>query len=651
VGTIEVVVLRCLPLVPRVTTLNSVDTLINGGQSSSLDSASDSDGLPTALDGAGDRKPKPTPKSRPGPRFQAVGPDGSTENPVSSTWPTERRKEPQETSWGSWGELPAVTKDPSNKSWGGWKESVSAGDEQKMGTVEMTGANTGVYHPTSGKSSDMAASKARSVSGSNVGPISRSEAGSNAGSIAGYRIGSKNNKSWGKWNKPSSAGDGSNKRSGEPTAANTGLYNCIDGSSSTKAASKAGSQSCSQADQSNEAPSATGLQTPHALELRGGGTSNYSTRSRRGSAIGSPVFNIGFYNGVGSGGRTPPPLSMGPPPPRDWKAEEAAKKTAPKQGHSPTAQPVFDGWGDLPAIDATDGATAGVEPDPKNKVDSWNAGGSDMPGTWDTANDQRQDDHGWGTSSKKPQENNNYSWDTQNNGISNDAGKESSWDTPKGEAQGNGTWPGAGKASDWGEPAKSDAEETNFNGKADNDGGNWGGNENNEPQPGHDWNGNDTNNAQQANDWNAGEDEDGGNTQYGGWGNDNSENKKAADDRPAGSKAGSVGKGSVAGSVGKAASVVSKGKSPPPRGPGSAAGSMKPGGWSPPPKSRKGTPPQAIQPVITTTHAKPSFSIPTIPKAKAYWSTWGNSNALEEKTIEKELILPAEEPLCKSSQY
>lgn len=609
-----------------------------------MDSSSDSDGLSTAPDGAGNPKPKPTPKPRPGPRFQAFGLDGSRDDPVSSAWPTETRKKSQEKSWGSWREMPAVAEDLSHKSWGDRTEPASAVGEQKMGTVEMTSANAGVYHPPSVGSLVKAASKSGSGSGSIVGSISESKAGSRAGPIAGSQTGVESSKSWRNWSKPSSAKDEPKKRSTEITDADTGIYSFIGGSSSTKAASKAGSLTGSQDDQFHKASSVTGQQTPRALELRGGGTSSYTARSRRGSAVGSPVFNVGFYNGVGTGVGTPPPLSMGPPPPRDWRAEEAAKKTTTKHGHKTTAQPVVDGWGDLPAIDATNGATAGSEPDSKDKVHSWDAGGSDMPGTWDTSNDQKQDDDRWGTSSKKPQEINNDSWGaipdpTQNSDNSNDVGKDSSWDAPKVDAQDNGTWPGAGKASDWDEPAKFDAEETNGNGQADNDGGDWGGNGSNEPQPGEDWNGDDTNNAQQDNDWNAGNDEGGSNTQYGGWGNDNAKDKKAADDKEAalnGFKRGS-----------KAGSVGTKGKSPSPIGLGSATGNKKPGVWSPSPKSRKGTPTQAVQPAITTTRVKPGFSMFTVPKAKSYWSNWGNPNAPEGNTGVEEAILPAEEPLCK----
>lgn len=655
VGTIEIVVLRCLPSIPSVPIFNSAEKLVNGAQSSALDSSSDSDGLPSVLHGAGNPKPKPTPKPRSGPRLRSFGLDGSSDDPVPSTWPTERRKKSQEKSWDCWRELPAVTEDPSNKSWGDRKDPASAEDEQKMGTVEMTGADVGVYHPPNVKSSVKATSEAGSVSGSNVGSVPGSKAGSKTGSIAGSRIGLESSKSWGNWSKPSSAKDEPKKRSAEITHANLGIYKSISGSSSTKAASKAGSLLGSQEDQFHSAPSATGQQAPHAIELRGGGTSSYSARSRPGSAVGSPVFNVGFYNGVGSGVGTPPPLSMGPPPPRNWRAEEAANRTTSKWGHKPTAQPVDDAWGDLPPIVSTNGATAGVEPDPKDKVHDWNAGGSDMPGTWDTSNHQKQDDDRWGTSSMKPQRNNIYSWGTnpnhtQNNETSNDAGKDSSWDPPKDDAQDNGTWPGAGKASDWDEPANFDAEDSNGNGTADNDGGDWGGNGNNEPQAGDDWNGNDTKIAQQDNDWNAGIGEGGRNTHDGGW----VEDKKAADDGPAyakgvkkRSKAESVGKGSKAGSVGKAASVVSKGKSLPPVGPGSTADSKNPGGWSPFPKSKKGTPIQAVQPAITTTQAKPRFSTFTVPKTKAYWSTWGNPNAPEGDTVDEEPILPAEEPLCK----
>jgi len=642
VGTIEVVVLRCYPSVYTNPSFNSAETLVNRGPSSS-DSSSDSDGLPNAMDGPGD--PKPKPKAMLGPRFRAFGLDGSWDGPVSSTSQNERQKKLQENSWDNWGGLPAATEDPSNKSWGDWNNPSSAKDEQKMGTVEMTGADTGVYHPPSESSSTRAASQAGSGSGSRAGSVFEPKASSVS------QKGPQSSKSWGNWNEPSLAKDEPKKGSVEATHSNTGIHNFIGGSPPTNAASKAGPKSGSQGNQLHKAPSASSQQTPRAVELRGGGISTYSAPSRRGSTAGSPVFNVGFYNGVGSGVDTPPSLSMGPPPPRNWQAEERAKRATTKQGHKPTEQPVVDAWGDLPAFDMTNDATAGVGLDPKDKVDSWNAGASDMPGAWGTSNEQKKDDNGWGTTSEKPQEVNDDSWgapanDTRNDETSNDAGNDSAWHAPNGDARSNGTWPGAGKASDWEEPAGDDAGWTNANEKPSDKGDNWKrANYNNEAKPSDDWNGNDISNAQQDNDWNAGNGagEDDGNKQNDGWGNNNVEKTKPADDKPIaakgskkGSKAGSVGKGSKAGSVGKAESVKSKGKSP---------GSRKPGGWSPPPKPKKGTLPEAVQPVFTTTQAEP-FSVSAVPKAKPYWSTWKNPKANEE-IIEKEPTLPAEEPLCK----
>ncbi len=638
VGTIEVVVLRCLPSIQASPTSVPAKTPLNGALSSSSDS-SDNDGLPSNLDGAGDPKPKPTPNSRSESTIQGFGLDGYWDDPKPATSPTETGKKSPEKASDGWGEWPAVTEDPSNKSRGNWNEPAPTKDERKMGVVEMTSANAGVHHPPTGNPSDKAATKAGSVSGS--------KAVSKAGPIAGYRTGSQSSKPWISRNEPSSTKDEPKRRSGDPAQAKTRVINSIGKSSSTKPASKAGSQSGSQQGQSSKVSSATGQQTPRAIELRGGGASSYSAHSRRGSAIGSPVFNIGFYNGPGSGVGTPPPLSMGPPPPRDWQAEEAARKTAPKQKQRATAQPVIDGWGDLPNFDAND-TTAGIEPDPKDKIDNWNAGGSDIPGAWDTSNDQ-ENNEGWGASSTKPQDN-NHSWDsapddTQNSDYTNQATKASSWDAPNSDVQDSGTWPDAGKASDWDEPAKLDAEETNVSGEAYNNGGNVGGNEDNEPQPNYDWNNNDTSNAQQTNTWNGGNDDGGGGATNHSWGNFNVENLNTADDKPA--AASGPKKGSQPGWVEKAASVMPKGISPLVGGPGSAAGSKLFGSWSPPPQPKKWTPSQAGQSYITTTHAKRSFSSSTVPKVKAYWSTWQDPNALEEGMGLKEPIVNAEEPLCK----
>lgn len=531
-----------------------------------------------------------------------------------------------------------------NQSWGNWDEPSTAKDEQNKGTVEMTSANTGVYHPPSESSSSKAASKAAFTAGS--------MAGSKAESTNGSRSGSQSSQSWGLWNKPSSTKGDPNNESFETTNANTVSHNLFGGGLSNRAASKAGSQSGSQGNRSRKAPSATGHLTPRTLELRGGGTSSYSVRSRRGSANDSPIFNVGFYNGV----KTPPPLDQGPPPPRDWRTEEAAKKGRAKQGQKATAEPIADGWGDLPNDN-----TAGVEPDSQGKVDDWNAGGSDMPGAWGTSNDQKKDNDGWGATEDKGRENND-SWGApadgnQDNDASKDAGNDWNWGANSGDAQDNGTWPGAGKASDWDEPTKDDAGQNDTNGEANGNNDSWGGNENNETQTGDNWNGNDTNNVQNDNDWNTGNGDGGNNIQSDGWGNHDAEDKETAGNKQAsgkgskkGSKAGSGVKGSMAGSAGKAASVKSKGKWASPKGQGSSGSSKNgagPRGWSPTPRSKKGTPQRPSDPAATDAQAQPSFSMSTAPKAKQYWSAWKNPNGVEEEITVDEPILRAEEPLCK----
>lgn len=753
VGAIEVVVLRCFPSVPSNPSPHSTEALINKKTAISSDSSSDSDDWPKSMDGTRDRKSMSNVEPKAKHRTRLFGLDGAWDDPISPLSPIEGEEKAQGNPWDSWGEAPATTEHPADQSWdnpmpsslpprspkrpaegsrhgwgevpgtsekprndtwGHWNEQTPARNEKNLGTVEMTSADTGVYHPPSATSSNKGPSRADSVAGSvsrsaagsmtgsqtgsqgskscengrepslrNQGPISASR----AGSVVESRPVSQSGNSWGKWNGPSSskkkpmdrskagsfAGSSTESHWGPRSKNAWGSWNQplskyeepqkeTIGTTSRKVEThtsvpNAGHHSSSEGGRAREPPSSSGQQTHCTLELRGGGSSSYSARSRRGSIAGSPIFNVGFYNGVG----TPPALDQGPPPPRNWQAEEATKKKSNKQGYKPVEQPVDDAWGDLPAFDAT----AAVDAEPQDKVDNWNAGGSNMPGAWDKPSSQTKDENSWGATNTSPQQDDGDAWGApSNNNQNDDFSKDKDWGAVSGGAKDNGTWPGAGQPSDWDDPAKENDKDSNSDNGSDNIGKDWAGAADNNHSSG-DGNGKNGSNIQQDNDWNAGSGEDNGTQQNSGWANNDVEDAKITVGKSVslkgskkGSKAGSVDKGSkTGGNAGsdKATSVKSKGKSPSLKGSNNAAGSKKgsaPGGWSPTPKSKKGASPKTVKPVITNDQFRPSFPMSAVPKAKAYWSTWKNPEGEDgrEEDVEVEPPIAAEEPLCKYSR-
>ena len=200
------------------------------------------------------------------------------------------------------------------------------------------------------------------------------------------------NSAWDSWGFPPAAEEQPKEGNvGENNTTNQHVYHPVSGSQ--KATSDAGSRKHGQQDVGqtrSQAGSAKNVQhdpsqatssrengqkDPTSVNLRGGGSETQSIKSyhsegKRKSPM--VVNNSIVYNGVG----TPPPFSAGPPPPRDfWRNLEKVNMLGDNTAKPISKKaPANDAWGNVPPVSPTSGS--------KEKVDDWNAGGSNMPGSW-----------------------------------------------------------------------------------------------------------------------------------------------------------------------------------------------------------------------------------------------------------------------------
>ena len=600
--------LRCRPANDSPSSMGSSTTLINSNSSTSSEDSTrpikahrvrDFDGIigqVRNIDGASICKTKNKPKFNPKPTVKAqrqpFGLDGFWDDPQLPVSPTDKPKKESHDSWDNWGKPPSPAGSSDSKAWGNWGKPPPPKEEPKTGTLEMTGGNSGVYHPFKGSD------KAASISGSQTGSCHESQ-----------------------WAQPKKDPVGM-------TTAATGDH--PDSSESKRPGSKAGSQTSPQ--KGSEKNQKTASQpTSTSVHLRGGGASNRSVRTRHSSGRGSPlvVNNSIVYNGVG----TPPPLSNGPPPPRTfWKRMDAVQAGKDAQKAAPKNASTIDPWDNLPAYDITKDPTANTESNLKDKVDSWDVGETAMPGSWNTpAADQNKNNNGWGTFAQGK----NDPWSNTVETISSaseknangkdtfgDADNATSWDWPKVESQEqNGSSSGSnGRVSD------------NGNGNA------WETMDNTAARQGDGWGTDNTTTNQPANAW-------GTNAPAPATGTTATEPKIAS---IKGSKAGSVGKPASLNKKAEPSKPKTKSsifnwfgttqeKAPDaPVIPASSKKAPSPGAWSPPlPRSKKDLASKSAESPAPQPHAQiqvqPSFSsISTAPTVKPYWSEWKQSKPYED---------------------
>lgn len=394
------------------------------------------------------------------------------------------------------------------------------------------------------------------------------------------------------------------------------------------------------------------------MKIRGGGPGSYSVGSSHCASTPSVIINI----------------KNGPPPPRDWQAEEARErenskrngKKSPPGKKSPRAN---DPWTtDLPAYDP--------EQDPNVKKKKEKMKKTQMPGAWGDSYDQDQGDGCWGD--KNDQANSDNDWGNTGNDDNKNSGNDS-W--------GNDNWNNTGNddSQDNGDDWNNNVNDIDGNAPKDDA-------QNNDDG----WGNNDNNGAEQANGWDnsSGDNEPG----IGGWGDDNGQanNSWDADKKdepkvivgvkdpatlkpaknnpwsnpthPTAKKAvadmNSKANGSTAGSTKSKASKKGKrkafnfgdsGKDEPEKATSNKGGSKKatspkpgtpksilknspsiPGAWSPPLPSPKSKSPKAKTPPNTKAPTpKPILSNSTAAsKPQSYWSTWKGASTIDQKISE-----------------
>ena len=566
VGTIEVVVLRCHPSDKR--------PII--GKKTSSDESSDDDEMstPARFDGASDHQPEPTPKPKSKSRAQFFGLDGT---------------------WDDWGPPPPPL------------------DEPNMGTIEMTGENTGSWNPMG---QEFKNSKALEKST--------------------------------RWAKRSESRDhfqSDFQKRGSPAGSERGRFG----------------QPRSSTDQENVPP----------LNLRGGGPGSYSVASseamrnwnRRPTA--PKEWTQGDAPSKGNGG---PPAAFDPwtgnLPMGDFTNENESKpraqvgawgtlnettnrpgsKKSSKKGSvvSGNPAPIPGAWGES------------NDPDQSKKED-WGGNDAQNPGNggddWGGAgNANAQDNDDWnagGDQSRNENDdwNNNggaSSWDAPNNDKKKD---DDAWDPSHHTSNGNNNdWGGNedGNVKQNDEWRATDDHDTKKN-------GGWEATVGNDAPVGDGWGGDDTKQVtagaedtekdkKPTSNHQAASGEKAGSTLSFG-------NSRAKGPKPA-SKAGSKSKPAPVGA--KAASFASNKKpwtfdwlKPSPEKVPNASGppaavekASIPGTWA--------SPHQAA-PKSASVQVPPIFSITTPPKPKPYWSKWRNPNALAEADPEAEQAPSPEE--------
>ena len=607
VGTIEVVVLRCYAFDGITRSISTATTLVNPESSSSAeDEGPDRATLPAAA--TADKQADPN--SRNGPKSKTNGKaktkikrrmfglDGSWDVSGPFKSPSREQKKVQQDPWDNWTMPPTAAEEPSNKSWG---DPLPTIDEPKTGNVELMSASEGIYHPVTGTK----------------------KAGSQVGSQASARR---------------------NSLQGSTQAElQTGLQ-----SGSHRRASQAGSENGNRKDSlhnmSQQIPGATGQPDSTAVHLRGGGSGSQSIRSRHTTGRDSPlvVNNSIVYNGVGS----PPPLSSGPPPARDfWANMEANQlaKSAPKAISKPARK--ANGWGG-------------------GKVDSWNAGGSEMPGAWETSNQVQKNEDTWGGSNNQAQADND-AWGgdvqdgsaeegTHNGDTFDNDGKDFGWGQQKDDA--------IKKGDNWNNPGDQVNADGNSCGGFDEDNeqdDNWANNDTSHGAHGVAWDSGNASNSQQNDAWTA---------------NTAEPAPTAVAVAPRNSVKGSKSQipkatsanGSKAGSISKPSSIkppATSNKPKPksslwgwfnssskktPETVGNANQASGPNTWGlPSNESKKKASPMPVAAAGEEAQDQHSFSILTPPEAKPYWSNWKDPNTLKDPTANDERAAPTEGPLYK----
>lgn len=625
-GTIEVVVLRCLPATDDMTKSTSTSSRTakhrqRGGSSTSSDQPSDTDHsrFPGLYDGPVDSYPTLTrkPQAKPKHKFNseylysltALGLDGSWDgdNEAKSTagdefdWdkpipPQEGQKSDTKGSWGGPSLPIAEVKDKALASW----------DNPPLPKEE---AKTGTWGAWSDK------------------PASQPE---------GER---KDKGAWGAWDVSNVPKEKPTKARIEMTSGTTGVWHPStqtatstqdSGNGSTPSNSGGSGTTRTEAPRTRGRHSRTSSNHQHGpvMQLRGGAPGSY-TVSTPGTGHQTPTVVVNINNG--------PPANNGPPPPRDWMAEakKEREQSKGKKSATPPAAPANDPWTtDLPPYDPSQDSGANDNGN-GNENGDWgrNGNGQQMPGAWDDSGND-----GWGNANGGD----NFDW----NANGNDNGKGNN----------DSSWGNAGNDSFQDAP-KADA-------KTNND--SWG--NNNDTQQNDDWNANEDNqdtswgadinndNAQQDTSWGA--DADNKDQQNDSWGNeDNKENDFCwgADKTEPEAKAGSTDPVARKTSDSKAAYQFTSGNSKPKQ---SKAGSVKskasantnkgwpfnastspkkskkgnpkstpvPGAWSPPPASQPSSP-KSKKSKKSKSSSSPKSSLTLVspnpqPHPKPYWSTW-----------------------------
>lgn len=579
VGTIEVVVLRCHPSDKRPVIANKT----------SSDESSDDDEMstPGRFDGASDHQPESTPKSKSRCHAQTFGLDGT---------------------WDSWGPPPPPL------------------DEPNMGTIEMTGENTGSWHPVGQESKNSKALEKTT-----------------------------------RWAKRSESRDhfqSDFQKRGSPAGSERGRFE----------------KPRSITDQENVPP----------LNIRGGGPGSYSVASSevmRNWNRGPTALKEWTQADAPSKGNGGPPAAFDPwtsnLPMGDFTNENETKpraqvgawgalndttnmpgsKKGSKKGSvvSGNPTPIPGAWGE--SNDQDQGKKSGWggndDQNPGNGGNDWGGAGNtsaQVNDEWNAGGDQsRNEDDDW---------NNNggaNSWDAPNNDEKKD---DSSWDPPQHTSNGND--------NDWEGHENSNAKENDE----------WGAADNNDTKQNGGWEATAGTDAQVGNGWGG---ENGQQTDA--WGGDDTKQVTAGaedtekDNKPTGKQ--QAASGEKAGSTLSFGNSRAKGPKPASKA-GSKSKPTKAASFKPDKKplafdwlkpslekgfNASGPPAAAVKkasipgtwgPAVTsfnqgepkpmTAQIPPIFSITTPPKPKPYWSKWRNPNANAEAEMEAEAALCPEEP-------
>ena len=633
VGTIEVVVLRCLPATDDMTKSNSTSSRtaahrqMKDESSSSSDEPSGTDHprFPEVFDGAGETYPalKLKPRAKPKHKFTSKNQSGGKAFGLDGSWDEDT-------------EAKNTTGDTFH-----WDKPVSQQEGQKSDTWDAWG----------GPPAPVAEANDKALASRDNPPAPKEEARTNTWGAwsdkpASPPEGEKKEKgAWGVWDMPTIRKEETSKGGIEMTSATSGVWH----PSSKKAASGHGSDNGVTSSNSGmhgttrtEPPrtrrrhsrTLSNHQHQPAMRLRGGAPGSY-TVGTPGAGHQTPTVIVNINNG--------PPADNGPPPPRDWMAEarkereQSKGKKIPTPPTSPTP-PANDPWTtDLPPYDPSQDPAVNGKGD-QNGDGSWgrNGNGQQMPGAWDDSGND-----GWGNTNVQKDNNDWNATGNNNNNGNNDslwgsAGNDPFVSAPKDDADANNdSWGNDNNNQDtsWGaDNENNNAQDTNWDVS----------NENGNAQDTR-WNANIDNKDQQDDSW--GKENDKANDFS--WGADNTEpeakvgSTDPATRKPSDSKAASIftfgnskPKQSKVGSVKSKASVNSKNNgwsfnalnSPKKSKKGTPKPNPVPGAWSPPPASPP-TSPKSKKNKKSKSSSSPKSS-PTLisptpqPHPKPYWSTW-----------------------------